>query len=478
MRWRARGQGLTAGNGIITAEGYPVPFGAGGGEAGHRPAKKRCVRGRDVRGRHGAFAAVCAAVSIAGLLRLPDYRRVWLLGGIANAMRWLEILAGTLWVFEQTGSALAVSIVVMMRAFPMLLFGAVAGALAERFDRRYVLAVLQATSALSAGLVVALAVSGLLQPWHLMAQGLVAGLSWSGEMATRRRMVADLAPPGEAVRAIAFDTLTGSMTRALGPLLGGVLFQFTGLAVAVAIACLFHLVALWLVLRITPPPRPSGPPMPASFAGIVVAARFARRDARLRLVLAMTLVMNVFGFAYAATLPAFGAEAFGVSGAAVGLLAAAEPFGALLGGLWLTLRPGRAPGAASFIAGSTGFLLVVVAVAYVPFYGLALALLVLGGLGTARFAALQTSMVMVAAPVEMRSRVLGWVTTCIGCSPFGVLAMGVLADGVGVRVGMVVMAGVGLLVLWGFLGWERLRPPASHAAQQGRGEGGTKRDIG
>jgi len=33
------------------------------------------------------------------LLRLPDYRRVWLLGGIANAMRWLEILAGTLWVF-------------------------------------------------------------------------------------------------------------------------------------------------------------------------------------------------------------------------------------------------------------------------------------------------------------------------------------------------------------------------------------------
>ena len=46
-------------------------------------------------------------MSIVALLRLPDYRRVWLLGGIANAMRWLEILAGTLWVFEQTGSALA-----------------------------------------------------------------------------------------------------------------------------------------------------------------------------------------------------------------------------------------------------------------------------------------------------------------------------------------------------------------------------------
>jgi hypothetical protein len=113
-------------------------------------------------------------VSIIALLRLPDYRRVWLLGGIANAMRWLEILAGTLWVFEQTGSALAVSAVVMMRALPMLLLGAMAGALAERFDRRLVLAWLQATSAVSAGLVVLLAVTGLLQPWHLMAQGLIA----------------------------------------------------------------------------------------------------------------------------------------------------------------------------------------------------------------------------------------------------------------------------------------------------------------
>lgn len=396
-------------------------------------------------------------MSIIALLRLPDYRRVWLLGGIANAMRWLEILAGTLWVFQQTGSALAVSAVVMMRALPMLLLGAMAGALAERFDRRLVLAGLQATSALSAGSVVLLAVTGLLQPWHLMAQGLIAGLSWSGEMATRRRMAADLAPPADIVRAIAFDTLTGSCTRALGPLLGGALFQWTGLAFAVAIACFFHLVALALVLRIRPPPRPEGPLPPLSFAGIAEAAAFARREPRLRLVLALTLVMNIFAFAYGAVLPAFGAVAFGVSGAAIGLLAAAEPFGALLGGLWLTLRPGRPPGPASFVLGSASFLVLLLLVAQVPSYGLALALLSLGGLGTARFSALQTSIAMAAAPPAMRSRVLGLVTTCIGCSPAGVLAMGALADGLGPRLGMVAMAGAGLLVLGGFLAWERLR---------------------
>ena len=59
------------------------------------------------------------------LLRTADYRRLWLLGGIANAMRWLELLAATLWTFEETGSALAVSAVAMMRALPMLLLGAI-----------------------------------------------------------------------------------------------------------------------------------------------------------------------------------------------------------------------------------------------------------------------------------------------------------------------------------------------------------------
>jgi len=167
--------------------------------------------------------------------------------------------------------------------------------------------------------------------------------------------------------------------------------------------------------------------------------------------------MNIFAFAYGAVLPAFGAVAFGVSGAAIGLLAAAEPFGALLGGLWLTLRPGRPPGPTSFVLGSASFLVLLLLVAQVPSYGMALALLSLGGLGTARFSALQTSIAMAAAPPAMRSRVLGLVTTCIGCSPLGVLAMGALADGLGPRLGMVAMAGAGLLVLGGFLAWERLR---------------------
>ncbi|MCX7373130.1 MAG: MFS transporter [Alphaproteobacteria bacterium] len=393
---------------------------------------------------------------IGRLWRTPDYRRIWLAGGIANAMRWVEMLAASLWTYEATGSALMVSLVAMTRALPMLLLGAMAGALADRLDRRRLLLALQVSSAAGAGAVALLAATGQLAPWHLMLQGLVAGLAWAGEMATRRRMAAEAAPPDDLVQAIALDTMTGSATRAIGPILGGALFQFTGLALAAALACALHLVAFTLVRRLRPgPPQPRTRFMP--LAGIVEAIRLAASDRRLRIVLGITVVMNVFAFCYGAVLPAFGAAAFGVSGAAIGLLAAAEPLGAFLGGLWITLNRRAQPGWVPMAAGSGLFLVLLIIVANSPEYWLAWLLMALGGLGTARFAAMQTAVVMIAAPVELRSRMLGLVTTCIGFGPAGVLAVGALADGFGPRLALAVMAGLGLAGLIGILASEARR---------------------
>lgn len=388
------------------------------------------------------------------LLATADFRRIWLLGGIANTMRWLEVLAATLWTYEATGSALMVAAVAMMRALPMLLLGAIAGALAERVDRRRLLIALQASSAIGAGLVALLAFLGWIAPWHLMAQGLLAGLAWAGEMATRRRMAADAAPPEDLVPAVALDTMTGSTTRAIGPLLGGVLFQWIGLGPAVAIACTFHLVALFLAWRVTPP-RPVARAPQSALAGIVEAARYAMAEPRLRMVLGVTLIVNVFAFCYAGILPAFGAAAFGASGAAIGLLAAAEPFGALLGGLWMAMGRRTAPGLFPFVAGSLLFFVCLLLALASPFYALSWGLLALGGLGTARFAAMQTSLVMTHAPAEMRSRVLGLVTTCIGAGPSGVLVVGALADRFGPHAALYAMAGVGLALLLALLWRER-----------------------
>ena len=99
------------------------------------------------------------------------------------------------------------------------------------------------------------------------------------------------------------------------------------------------------------------------------------------------------------------------------------------------------------VAGGVLFLLCLILVAHMPALWLAVAMLMLGGAGTAVFAALQTALPVTMAPEGARSRVLGLVATCIGMSPIGVLAIGVLADTWGPPAAITIMATAGLVLM-------------------------------
>ncbi len=381
------------------------------------------------------------------LLANAAFVRLWAAGGLTNSMRWVEMLVSGLFAYELTASAFDVSLVLMARALPMLTAGAISGALAESLDRKKLLMAGQAATAVGAMVIAALAAGGVLTLWHLFLNGMLGGLVWTNELATRRRMVAEAAGPHRIVQAVAFDTMTGSTTRMVGPLAGGIFYQTVGVTAAYVIASVVYVVAFGLVSGVRHE-QERRRLVPRRLAHEVAEAlRIALRMPVLRLVLGVTIVMNVFGFSYTAILPAFGAVAFGASPAAVGLLAAAEPFGALLAGLALALRRGAAPGWAVLAAGSAGFLAVLLLAAQSPSLKGAVLLLMVGGVGTAAFSSLQTGLVMMHAPLEARSRILGLTTTCIGMGPLGVLAVGFLADAFGPRDAVAGMAAVGLVAL-------------------------------
>src|SRR5437016_7909212 len=102
-----------------------------------------------------------------GSLASPDFRRLWMIGVVAFAVRWLEMLVVGVFVYQHTGSAFDVALMTLLRSAPMTLFGAVIGALAERVDRRKaligVVLVMLATSVCLA----VLAYTGTLAVWHL-----------------------------------------------------------------------------------------------------------------------------------------------------------------------------------------------------------------------------------------------------------------------------------------------------------------------
>ena len=89
-----------------------------------------------------------------------------------------------------------------------------------------------------------------------------------------------------------------------------------------------------------------------------------------------------------------------------------------------------------------------------PWYALAFVLLLIGGLGTAAFSNMQTTLILTEAPSAARSRVMGIVTMCIGTGPVGVVMIGILSEQVGPRNAILIMAGLGLCGLR--LVWRRL----------------------
>jgi len=131
-----------------------------------------------------------------------------------------------------------------------------------------------------------------------------------------------------------------------------------------------------------------------------------------------------------------------------------RPIGAIVIGIPLSTGWLRLNGRRALLRGSLLFLIGLAAMALSPWYALAFVLLLIGGLGTAAFSNMQTTLILTEVPPATRSRVMGIVTMCIGTGPVGVMVIGILSGQVGPPVAILIMAGLGLCGL--SLVWRKL----------------------
>ncbi|SKA10430.1 Predicted arabinose efflux permease, MFS family [Enhydrobacter aerosaccus] len=380
------------------------------------------------------------------LLASPDFLRLWLVGAFANAMRWLELLASGLFAYEATGSPLAVTAVVAARQLPQLFLGAFAGAVSEAVNRKLIVMLALIVPASVSTVLAILATTGHLALWHVALGNLLSGSMWATEMSTRRRMVGEVAGPHRIVPAIALDSTTSAATRMIGPLLGGLAFEWLHMKGAYTVTALVQFIGAFAMAGLvhTQTTRPLA--LGRIVRDIAEGLAFARTKSVLLLVFGITIVTNTFAFAYSSLVAPLGLGEFGVSPSLVGLLAAAEPAGALIGGLLIAMGIVRMNRQLTFAGGAALFMCALLVMALSPSYWLALTVMIVGGFGTAGFGNMQSTLMLTEAPPEMRSRLMGIVTVCIGTNPLGVLAIGVLSDRLGPRIAIVVMAMLGLVL--------------------------------
>ena len=118
----------------------------------------------------------------------------------------------------------------------------------------------------------------------------------------------------------------------------------------------------------------------------------------------------------------------------VGVLAAAEAVGQLvMAGILASVGSVRYHGRI-FAAGAFTVMITSTIFVWSPWYVATFAILIASGIGLSCFGTMQSTITMRSAPPEMRGRMVGLMSLCIGIgTPPGVLLMGWLGDVIGIR---------------------------------------------
>jgi MFS family permease len=396
------------------------------------------------------------------LLRDAAFLRVWLTGGVAGVLRWLELLAISVYVLETTGSPFQVALMTFLRMSPMFLFGIPAGALADRYDRKRLLLIGLLVLAGAAAALALVAFLDRIALWHIAVGTFLNGMFWASEFPVRRIMLGEIAGPERLSRAMAFESATSNATRMIGPALGGVLIQAIGLWGIYALGAILYLACAALVLPVAYRSAGAAGTGASLLTMLREGWRFARGQRLIMATLAVTVVVNLWGFAYITMVPVIGERALGLSPVLIGVLMSTEGLGAVIGALLVARydRPGQYT--RIYTGSSAAFLLGVLAFALSTSFPLSLALILFCGIGIAGFAVMQSTIVFLAAPAAMRSRAMGLLTVAIGAGPIGMLFVGVLANWLGAPAAVACIALQGLLAL-GLAAWywpELCRPAA------------------
>jgi MFS family permease len=395
------------------------------------------------------LAVALRARTFRSLRRHRNYRIFFTGQLVSLAGTWMQNVALAWLVIELSGSPLAIGALAFWRFVPFTIFGLVAGVVADRIEsRKLVMATQAAAMAVSIALaVVTLTGTATLAIVYVLAA--LGGVALAFDAPGRQSLTFQMVGPRELPNAVALNSGLFNGSRVIGPAIAGLVIAAVGTGLCFvlnAVSFLAVLAALALVREdeLHPVAKDHGATI---IGGLRRATSYAWNDAQLRLILSVVTVVATVGFNFHVLVPLLAADTLHVGPEGFGLLSATFGAGALVGAL--ATASFRAASWRLFAIGTASF--GVLALALAPVQNALLAAVLLFGIGVSftLFTANANSLVQLAAPDNLRGRLIGlYLFAFLGLAPVGGLLAGWLADVGGTSLAFAV-AGVTALVAIG-----------------------------
>ncbi len=367
---------------------------------------------------------------------------LWTATLISNVGTWMHDVGAGWLMTTLSPSPAVVALVQAATTLPVFLFALLAGAIADRVDKRLFLVTVNTILTAVIALLAVLTALGAMTPGLLLAFTFVIGTGAAFMAPAWQAIVPSLVPREALQPAIALNSMGINISRAIGPALAGFLITAIGLAAPFLVNAVSHLVIIAALLAWKPQPMPerSLPPEPI-LGAMLTGLRHASHNGPLKATLVRSFGFFIFASAYWALLPLVARGLPGGGAEIYGILLAAIGGGAVAGALALPTVKRRIGANALTAVGTLASASAMAMLALADEAVLAVVAAILGGLGWITVLTSLNVSAQTALPNWVRARGLAIaLMVFFGCMAVGSTVWGQVAANTSIATALLIAA--------------------------------------
>ncbi|MEO7803205.1 MAG: MFS transporter [Actinomycetota bacterium] len=374
-----------------------------------------------------------ALESVPGIITTLRHRefRIFITGAfLSNLGTWTQAVALSWLILQLTNSAFLVALVPAAQFGPILILGIPGGVLVDRFDRKRLLLWSQVVMAITAAVLAIITYLDAVTAAIAIPLVAVGGSAMAIHAPAFHALMSDMLPRRNVRAAIAINSSQFSMSRVIGPAVGGyiVAFKGAGLAFALNAVSFIFVIGALLMIHITPHEKSSR----IRRSSFTRAFKVTSSSPQLQTLLSVAIALSLVSAPIVALLPVMARDVLNGGADLYGHLFGAFGLGTAIGSLSSHRAVSRIGYRRLVIFGGAaqGILLIGFAISTT----IALNLVLIGVYGLFHGATLAANLgaVQLAVPNRSRGRVMSlFMVAFAGLFPVGSLISGGIAEKIG-----------------------------------------------
>ena len=356
----------------------------------------------------------------------------------------VQMLARSQLGWDLTGSSLAVTLVGVGFAPPMLLFSLFGGVVSDRFDNKNIIQLGQ-LGVIAITTFIAISIfTNTITIYHLIIVSFFQGTFWAFMMPARQSIIAELVDENQLNNAVSLNAAGMSLTTMVSPAIGGLVYHYFGPGMTYVLITFFCIIAIISTSMI--PKSKAKVQKKSKVLGEIKEVFLILKDNTLLLYLIMlALVTTLLSLPTRTLFAPYASELLSGGALEVGLMLASIGGGALIGTLIAASIPQKTKKGKFILLTSllSGLSILVLGFSSITIFSIFLCFFL--GLGDAGRRSLNPSMIIEKTPHEYRGRVMGFYAMSFGFIPLGAIPMGIISDKYGVNIAFI-FSGLALII--------------------------------